>query len=390
MNPEPFSLALSNLLADGPKGLHEPFLGGNEKLYLEECVKSGFVSSVGTFVNRFEEALASYVGADRAIAVVNGTSALHLALIGLGVNPGDEVIVPALSFVATASSVVMAGAIPHFVDVSADTWGIDPDALRSRLRSSFRESDGRYVNVDTGRPVTAVIAMHTLGHPCDLNGIVRVAAEFGLLVIEDAAEAIGSLSQGVHVGTAGDAGVFSFNGNKTITTGGGGAVVTSNPELADRLKHLSTTAKLPHPFEFDHDQVGFNYRMPNINAALGLAQMEGLGDIIDLQRALYLRYEHELAGLELGEVKKEKCGDRSNFWLHAFLLNSESAGSRDKIITACLEAGVSVRPLWKPLNTLRPYAGFPSGPTPVSEDLYHRTICLPSSASLGLRNSGET
>lgn len=390
MHAEVFSHTLSNLVADGPKGLHEPFFGGNEMLYLEECAESGFVSSVGTFVNRFEEALASYVGTDRAIAVVNGTSALHLALVGLGVNPGDEVIVPALSFVATASAVVMAGAVPHFVDVSEDTWGIDPDALRSRIRSSFRESGGRYVNVDTGRPLTAVIAMHALGHPCDLDGIVRVAAEFGLFVVEDAAEALGSLSQGVQVGTVGDAGVFSFNGNKTITTGGGGAIVTSNPELADRLKHLSTTAKLPHPFEFDHDEVGFNYRMPNINAALGLAQMEGLDNIIDLQRALHLRYARELGDLELGEVKREKRGDRSNFWLHAFLLDSQPAGYKDEIIAACLEVGVSVRPLWKPLNSLRPYAGYPSAPTPISENLYHRTICLPSSASLGLKSLGDT
>ena len=373
---------LRTVVGNSGGGLHEPLFVGNEREYVTECIETGYVSSVGSFVGKFEKELASYVGAQHAVAVVNGTSALHLALVAVGVKPGDEVIVPALSFVATASAVALAGATPHFVDVSRETWGIDSKKLRTHVVSSLRRDGGLLINKESGRPVTAIVPMHALGHPCDGEGLKALAQEFGLALVEDAAESLGSFAGGRHTGLAGNAGVFSFNGNKTITTGGGGAIVTNDAELAALLKHLSTTAKIPHRFEFDHDAVGYNYRMPNINAALGVAQLEQLPDLVERQRLLHRKYEEALAGVKLGSLRSESPGTRSNYWLHAFLLESKLASHRDDILNSCLDAGIPVRPLWKPLNTLIPYRQSPSAPTPVAADLYSRSVCLPSSASL--------
>ena len=363
-------------------GLHEPVFGGNEKIYLEECIDTGFVSSVGAFVTRFEDELAHFVGAPNAVAVVNGTSALHLALVGVGVKPGDEVIVPALSFVASASAVDLAGATPHFVDVSEETWGICPQGLRDYFSNSLVRERGKWINPESGRPVTAVVPMHTLGFPLDGAGLAEVASDFGLLLIEDAAEALGSSFRGTPCGLAGQAGVFSFNGNKTITTGGGGAIVTRDPELAQRLRHLSTTAKVGHRYEFDHDQVGYNYRMPNINAALGVAQLEQLPELLLRQRSLHNRYATAFDGLGLGAKATERPGATSNYWLQAFILDAGLAGRRNTILNACLEEQLTVRPLWKPLNRLIPYRSSPSAQTPVTDDLYARVVCLPSSPAL--------
>ena len=379
---ETLSGALKEVGGGWSGGLHEPLFGGNEKAYLAECIDSGVVSSVGAFVTRFEDELADYVGAPHAIAIVNGTSALHVALVALGVRRGEEVIVPALTFVATASAVSLAGGIPHFVDVSKDTWGVDADYLRDYLKTILRSEGGIYVNKNTGRPVSAVVPMHALGHPFDSVGLRAVAEEFGLAFLEDAAEALGSFSGKFHTGLAGHAAVFSFNGNKTITTGGGGAIVTKNPELASKVRHLSTTAKVPHPFEFNHDAVAYNYRMPNINAALGVAQLEQLPQLVERQRALHGKYQKALEGLQLGTLKSETPGTRSNYWLQALVLREELTSQRDEIMTVCLDNGVPVRPLWKPLNTLSPYVECPSTDTPVTRDLYARVICLPSSAAL--------
>ena len=370
------------IVGNSTGGLHEPLFAGNEGRYLAQCIETGYVSSVGSFVSRFEEELADYVGASHAIALVNGTSALHLTLVAVGVKPGDEVVVPAVSFVATASAVALAGATPHFVDVSSETWGMDPVELRSYLSGALRRDGTQLINDETGRPVTAIIPMHTLGHPCDAEGLKAVADEFGLAVVEDAAESLGSFSGGRHSGLVGNAGVFSFNGNKTITTGGGGAIVTDNAELAERIKHLSTTAKIWHRFEFDHDAVGYNYRMPNINAALGVAQLEQLPHLLERQRSLHRKYEEAIGGLGMGSLRSGTPGTTSNYWLQAFLLDRALAPQRDEILNACLDAGIPVRPLWKPLNTLSPYRASPGAPTPVAADLYSRVICLPSSASL--------
>ena len=374
--------ALEAVVPQPGGGLHEPLFRGNEKRYLEECVDSGYVSSVGEFVGRFETELANFVGAPHALAVVNGTSGLHLALVGLGVGPGDEVIVPALSFVATASAVALVGAVPHFVDVSYDSWGVGADELRNYLESLLELKAGKATNKITGRPVTAIVFMHTLGFPADARGLVGVARNFGLVCVEDAAESLGSWADESHTGLAGDAGVFSFNGNKTVTTGGGGAVVTRDPGLAHRLRHLSTTAKVPHRYEFDHDELGFNYRMPNINAALGLAQLEQLPLLIAKQRQLHEMYVEALNDLSLGVMKSESDGATSNYWLQAFVLDPNFAARRNVFLDKFLDAGMPVRPMWRPLNGLAPYQHSPSAPTPVTEDLYSRVLCLPSSARL--------
>ena len=368
----------------GPEtgGLHEPVFEGNEKKYLTECIDSGFVSSVGPFVTAFEESIRDFVGAQHAVAVVNGTAALHLALLAVEVRPDDEVIVPAVSFVATANAVSRAGAIAHFVDVDDATWGIDPVALRSHLAEVGQIKDGRLYNQETGRPITAVVPMHALGHPVAIAPLLSVAEEFGLVVVEDAAESLGSWVGNRHTGLFGRLGVFSFNGNKTITTGGGGLIVTDDEALAKKLKHLSTTARVPHAYEFDHDAVGYNYRMPNINAALGLAQMEQLPGLLAWQRDLFGLYSKAFAGSHFGQVRQEQAGTSSNYWLQAISLPEAMKDAKDELIRGCVDAGVSVRPLWKPLNRVAPYASHPSAATPVTEDLYSRVICLPSSASL--------
>ena len=372
----------------GPEtgGLHEPLFAGNEKKYLADCVDSGFVSSVGAFVTAFEESVRDFVGAEHAVAIVNGTAALHVALLAVGVRPGDEVIVPAMSFVATANAVSHSGAIAHFVDVDEVTWGIDPVALRAHLAEVGQMKDGRLHNKQTGRPISAVVPMHALGHPVAIEALLLVAEEFGLVVVEDAAESLGSLVGDRHTGRFGGLGVFSFNGNKTITTGGGGVIVTDDEALAKKLKHLSTTARVPHAYEFDHDAVGYNYRMPNINAALGLAQMEQLPGLIAGQRTLFDFYSEAFASSLFGEIRREPQGATSNYWLQAISLPEGLKQSKDLLIRGCVDVGVSVRPLWKPLNRLAPYSAHPSAATPMTEDLYDRVICLPSSAFLANRH----
>lgn len=379
---ENFVSRVREVVGDSPAGLHEPVLNGNEASYLTQCIESGYVSSVGSFVNAFEGSLEKFTGAKHAIAVVNGTAGLQLALRVVGVLPGDEVIVPALSFVATANAVSHAGAEPHFVDVDPDTWGLDPAALRSHLHSIGVRSKNRIENKMTGRRIAAIVVMHTLGHPADIEGIAQVAKDFGLILIEDSAESLGSFVGNRHTGLFGSIGVFSFNGNKTITTGGGGALTTDDEELAARIRHVSTTARIAHPWEFEHDEVGFNFRMPNINAALGVAQVEQLPNLVGRQRELFLRYRAAFDGFEIGEIKSERPGTTSNYWLQSFLLFPDQQHSRDGILSACIAKGIGARPLWKPLNSLAPYAHAFSAKTPVTLDLYKRVVCIPSSASL--------
>jgi perosamine synthetase len=362
--------------------LHEPVFGGNEKKYLLECIDSGYVSSVGEFVTRLEKDLATYVGAEYAVAVSNGTVGLQLALVASGVKPGQEVLVPALSFVATANAVSHAGAIAHFVDVDPETWGLDPVALRSHLEAIGRLDSGKLLNKNTGREIVAVVPMHTLGHPVDMTAVLDLAAEFGLIVVEDAAESLGSFIGDIHTGLFGAVGMLSFNGNKTMTTGGGGALITNDEDLARKLKHLSTTARVPHRWSFDHNDIGFNFRMPNVNAALGVAQLEQLPGFVAKQRALFSRYQQVFSHVDFGVVKQERQGTRSNYWLQALLLDPHHASDRDVILDSAHDAGIALRPLWNPLNELSPYLAHPSAATPVTQGLCARVICLPSSTSL--------
>jgi len=374
--------AIQSAVGPGPVALHEPRFTGNEWAYLKECLDSTYVSSVGRFVDRFEADLAACTGAKHAIAVVNGTAALHVALQLAGVRPGDEVLVPTLTFVATANAVAYCGAKPHFADSEERTLGLDPRALREYLQGNTEIRGGRCVNRATGRVIRALVPMHTFGHPVDIEGVLAVSRDFRLALVEDAAESLGSTVHGCHTGTFGLMGTLSFNGNKTITTGGGGAILTNDPELARRAKHLTTTAKVPHRWDYLHDEIGYNYRLPNLNAALGCAQLEQLPGFLAAKRRIFERYRVAFAGVLQARIFAEPEGCRSNYWLQTLLLDESAAGQRDAVLAATNEAGFMTRPTWTLMHRLAPYLACPKMGLPVAESLERRLINLPSSAHL--------
>lgn len=376
--------AISSVTGDRTVALHEPIFAGNEWSYLKECLDTTFVSSVGKFVDRFEVDLAAFTGARYAIAVVNGTAALHTALLLAGVGPGDEVLVPALTFVATAAAVTYCGATPHFVESEERTLGVDPAALTAYLRTISELRDGVCVNRNTGRPIRALVPMHTFGHPVDINALLSICLEFNLALVEDAAESLGSYYHGRHTGTFGLMGTLSFNGNKTITTGGGGAILTNDANIAQRAKHMTTTAKVPHRWEFVHDSIGYNYRMPNINAALGCAQLEQLPSFLESKRRLYERYAAAFAGMRSCRLFGEPEGCKSNYWLQTLILDESAAVQREDILSATNDAGLMTRPPWRLMPTMAPYETCPRMELDVAESLQRRLINLPSSASLGM------
>ncbi|MBS4052053.1 MAG: LegC family aminotransferase [Methylomonas sp.] len=362
--------------------LHEPSFNGNEWLYLKECLDSTFVSSVGKFVDRFELELAEFTGAKHAVAVVNGTAALHIALKLAGVTAGDEVLVPALTFVATANAVAYCGAIPHFVDSEATTLGIDAAKLRDYLLSHTEQRANQCVNRASGRIIRAMVPMHAFGHPVNLDELLAIARDFNLALVEDAAESLGSYYHGRHTGTFGLMGTLSFNGNKTITTGGGGAILTNDAELARHAKHLTTTAKLPHRWEYRHDEIGFNYRLPNLNAALGCAQLEQLPRMLAAKRSLFCRYQAafmQIAGVKL-IAEPDQC--RSNYWLQTLLLDAERADQRDRVLEASNDAGFMTRPAWALMHELAPFEECPRMDLSMALSLSRRLINIPSSSSL--------
>lgn len=374
--------AIKVAVGDGPLALHEPRFNGNEWNYLKECLDSTFVSSVGKFVDRFEDELASFTGAKRAVAVVNGTAALHISLLLAGVGPGDEVLLPALTFVATANAVVYCQANPHFVDSEECSLGIDAFALREYLSKSTEIRNEQCVNLQTGRVIRAMVPMHTFGHPVNIEALTAVAHDFHLKLIEDAAESLGSTVGGKHTGTFGLMGTLSFNGNKTITTGGGGAILTNDLELGARAKHLTTTAKAPHRWDFSHDAVGYNYRLPNLNAALGCAQIEQLSGLLLEKRQLFERYQSAFSRVGRVRLVAEPEGCRSNYWLQTLLLDESVAHYRDAVLTATNEAGYMTRPAWILMHRLAMYSDAPKAPLQVAESLERRLINIPSSAYL--------
>jgi len=381
--PDTIIAAIRQAVGPGLVNLHEPRLRGNASRYVQECIESTFVSSVGKFVDRFEAELAAYTGAGHAVAVVNGTAALHVALLLAGVQADDEVIVPALTFVATANAVRYCGAVPHFADSDERTLGLDPAALRAWLDQIVEPPAGQgCINRRTGRRIRALVPMHTFGHPCDLDGLLALAQDFGLVLVEDAAESLGSSYQDRHTGTFGALGTLSFNGNKIITTGGGGAILTADTDLARRAKHLTTTAKVPHSWEYVHDAIGFNYRLPNLNAALGCAQLEQLPEFLASKRRLYECYQAAFDPLPQVQLVGEPRGCRSNYWLQTLLLDEVVADQRDAILEATNAAGLMTRPAWTLMHQLLPYCDCPRAPLPVAEMLAGRIINLPSSAGL--------
>ena len=368
--------------------LHEPEFTGNESALVQDCLDSTFVSSVGKYVDQFEAMLADYTGAKHAVAVVNGTAALHIALKLAGVQSEDEVLVPALSFVATANAVAHCGAVPHFVDSSLDTMGMDPIALSEYLVTTAELTPQGLRNHHTGRRIAAIVPMHTYGHPVDMVSLMEIANRYKLPVVEDAAESLGSSHQGRHTGTFGKLGTLSFNGKKIITTGGGGAILTNDAELACHAKHLTTTAKRPHRWEFFHDEVAWNYRLPNLNAALGCAQMERLPDFLARKRELANRYQTAFSRLAGIRFVVELAQSRSNYWLNTVRLEEPDMIMRDKVLAAANDADYQCRPTWTLLHKLLMYADCPHAPLPVAEQLEASLINLPSSAGL-VRHIGE-
>ena len=366
---------LVSALPDGA-ALHEPVFGGREWDYVKDCLDTAWVSSVGGYIDRFEQMLRDRMECGDAIATVNGTAALHVLLEALGIGDGDEVVIPALTFVATANAVAHAGATPHFADIDPATLGLDPKRLADHLADTAERRDGALVNRHTGRRIRAVVAVHVFGHPCDIDGLTGVAEAFGIDLIEDAAESLGSTYRGRPTGALGRAGTLSFNGNKTVTTGGGGAVLTNDPELGKRLRHLSTTAKAPHAWAYFHDAVGFNYRMPNINAALGCAQLEQLDDFLDVKRRLAGWYRDRLADLPRVAFVDEPAGTQSNFWLNAILLDDSAA--RDALLKACNDQEIGLRPAWDPMHRLPMFASCPRAALDATEDICARLVNLPS------------
>jgi perosamine synthetase len=375
--------AIKGVVGETPVQLHEPTFEGNEVKYLTDCIDSTFVSSSGKYVDKFESDLAKFTGASYAISVVNGTAALHLSLLLSGVTSGDEVLIPAFSFVATANAVAYCGATPHFVDSSFETLGLDVTKLRDYLKSETKLNDGFCINRKTGNVIRAIVPMHTFGHPADIDGVLELANEFNLQIVEDAAESLGSFYGNKHTGNFGRFGVISFNGNKTITTGGGGAILTNNEEDAIKAKHMSTTARLQHRWEFEHDEIGFNYRMPNLNAALGCAQLENLTEKLEAKRRLFNMYLDAFSNIDGVSIFSEPKGSRSNYWLQTLILNQDDLVLRDQILETTNSNKITTRPIWTPLSELKPYISSPRMDLTVVKSLQKRIINLPSSSSLG-------
>jgi len=356
--------------------LHAPHFGGNEKKYLIDTIDSTFVSSVGAYVNKFEEMMAAITGAKYAIATTNGTTALQLAMIVAGVKPGDEVITQPVTFVATANAIAHCSAIPVFVDVDKDTMGMSPTALKTFLQENVEMKDGLAYNKTTGKHIAACVPMHTFGFPCRIDEIAGICSEYNIALVEDAAESLGSTYKGKHTGTFGLLGTFSFNGNKTVTCGGGGAIVTNDEKLAAHAKHLSTTAKVPHAWEFVHDEVGYNYRMPNLNAAVACAQLEQLEEILDNKRALAAKYQEFFKEAQITLVT-EIPGASANNWLNTVLLNSQE--ERDLFLKETNGSKVMTRPIWCLMNKLPMYSHCQHGPLDNAEWLEQRAVNIPSS-----------
>ncbi|MFK5982677.1 MAG: LegC family aminotransferase [Flavobacteriaceae bacterium] len=361
--------------------LHEPTFGGNEKKYLMECIDSTFVSSVGKYVNQFEEMMVEYTGAKYAIATVNGTAALHIALLLSGVKENDEVITQPLTFIATANAISYTGAKPVFVDVDKETMGLSPQALKTWLEQStiqrFNNSTNQHetINKKTGKQVSACIPMHTFGHPCRIVEIKVICDEYHITLIEDAAESLGSTYKGKHTGTFGLFGTLSFNGNKTITTGGGGMLITDDKQLAIKAKHITTTAKVAHKWDYIHDIVGYNYRLTNLAAALGVAQMEQLPNFIKKKRKLAKEYTNFFAGTAIKFVT-EKENTKANYWLNAVLLKDRI--QRDYFLEETNKAGIMTRPIWELMNRLPMFKDCQKGDLSNAEWLADRVVNITS------------
>jgi perosamine synthetase len=364
--------------------LHEPFIDHEDAAIMHQVVLSGWVSYQGEMVKNFEQSLESYLNVPYVISIVNGTSALFLALRAIGVQSDNEIIVPSLTFAATANAVLHAGAIPHFVDACRQTLAIDLDKLENYLHEiTFIDNNGNLINKFTKRMIKAIIPVYVLGSSFDIERLQKLAKKFHLSIIEDAAEALGSEYKKEKIGSLSGIGILSFNGNKIITTGGGGAIAVKDEKLAHKLRHLSTTAKKPHKYEFDHDEIGYNLRLPALNAALGYSQMKKLNMFLKRKENVYQMYLNLFSTIEIGTLFNPHSFGESNNWLNAFILNQEHKEEKNTILNKLNERGIGARPFWKPLHLLGIYKHCPRAECSSALDLYERSICLPSSVALG-------
>lgn len=365
---------------DGFIPLHEPRFVGNEKDYVNECINSTFVSSVGKFVDKFEQMICDFTGSKYAVATMNGTSALHLALVLADVGENDEVLTQALTFVATANAISYTGAQPVFIDSSAENLGMCPENLENFLKNNTEmSSDGYCYNKTTKKRIKACVPMHTFGHPVFLDQIQIICEQYNIFLIEDAAESLGSFYKGVHTGTIAPIGILSFNGNKIITSGGGGMLLIQDEMIAKKAKHLSTTAKIPHKWVFDHNEIGYNYRLPNLNAALACAQMENLPKFINNKRETAALYKEFFKKTNFKFVDEPKyC--QSNFWLNAIICRDRS--ERDHFLEVTNQKGVMTRPLWKLMNEIAPFKNCQKTNLKNAEYYYDRIVNIPSSVRL--------
>lgn len=359
--------------------MHEPIFIGNENKYINECIESTFVSSAGKYVEQFEEKIAAYIGAKCAVATNSGTSALHISLLLADVGQDDEVITQPLTFVATCNVISYCGAKPIFIDVDKDTMGLSPSTLKDFFDENTTVKNQKCINNKTGKIIKACLPMHTYGHPCRIDEIKEICDKHRVCLIEDAAESVGSIYKGKHTGTFGKLGAFSFNGNKIITAGGGGCIVTDDIIFAKKAKHLTTTAKLPHKWDFNHDMVGYNYRMPNLNAALALGQLENLDKFISNKRELASMYEKFFTDSHYTFVK-EICNSKSNYWLNTIILKDKK--SRDEFLEYTNKNNIMTRPIWRLMNELTMFKDCQSSILMNAKFLEERAVNLPSSVRL--------
>jgi perosamine synthetase len=357
--------------------LHKPLFIGNEKNYLNECIESTYVSSVGKFVDKFEEKIAEYTGSNYAVATTNGTSALHIALILSDVNENDEVITQPLTFIATCNAISYCGASPIFIDVDKETMGLSPDSLNHFLSENAVLNNNQCLNKNTGKVIKACIPMHTFGHSCRISEIKEICEKYNVRLIEDAAESLGSFYNGKHTGTFGSLGVLSFNGNKIITGGGGGCIITDDIALAKKAKHISTTAKVPHKWEYTHDMIGYNYRMPNLNAALLTSQLENLKTFLSSKQNIANAYKEFFKDKPF-RFFEEPANSQSNYWLNSIILQDKE--ERDLFLHETNSKGVMTRPIWTLMNTLKMFQGYQCGDLSNAEWLEQRVVNIPSSA----------
>jgi len=371
---------IKKVLGKGSHSLHEPYFCGNEWKYIKKTLDDNYVSSIGSFVNKFEDQMKKFTKAKYAIPVVSGTEALHLSLVACGVNNNDEVLVPTITFVGTANAIVHSGATPHFIDSEFKTLGVDPIKLEKYLEKITFKKGKIYFNKKTKRRIKAIMPVHIFGNICQIDKILKIAEKYNLIVIEDAAEALGSFFKNKHAGTFGLVGCFSFNGNKIITSGGGGAIITNNKALAKKIKHLSTTAKINHRWEYIHDAVGYNFRMPNLNAAIVSAQIENLTKFLRSKRKLFLRYCKEFLKVNDVRLIKNPEFSKSNNWLNTIFIKNSSIKKRNKVLSLAQKNKIFLRPVWKPLHTLKHFKKMQKMNLEGAKKIYESCINLPSSA----------